>query len=245
MVNTPSRAVSAIDVLHREQRAEQQPCAEEQEHGGGNLSRRPASDRMRPPRPVEVRDSDATASASDSRVACHDGARPNRTPTTSAVTSAEDDHAEIERQRDGGRQQLFGNQHGRHLKDGGADGKPQRSSENAEEDAFRQQLADQADARCADRRPDRQFAFAAGGAGEQQVRDVCAADQQDDADDADEQQGRGAQLAADERLVQRLDRDAAAFVGGGEVLGEPVGDHRKVGAGRFNRRRRVSSARSL
>ena len=87
----------------------------------------------------------------------------------------------------------------------------------------------------ADRRPDRQFAFAAGGAGEQQVRDVCAADQQDDADDADEQQGRGAKLAADERLVQRLDRDAAAFVGGGEVLGESVGDHRKVGSGRFNR----------
>ena len=178
-----------------------------------------SSDRRRPPRPVEVRDSDATASASDSRVACHDGARPNRTPTSSAVTAQKTTTRRSNVSVTAAGSSCSGISTGATCRMAAPMASPSAPPRTPRKMLSVSSWRIRRPRDGAERRPDRQFAFAAGGAGEQQVRDVCAADQQDDADDADEQQGRGAQLAADERLVQRLDRDAAAFVGGGELAG--------------------------
>ena len=90
---------------------------------------------------------------------------------------------------------------------------------------------------------DRQLARAHRGARQQQVGDVGAADEQHEADDAEEQHRRESQIAADERVVQRLERDAAARVGLRELARQPGGDRRQVGSAAARSSRPASAAR--
>src|SRR5262249_60930921 len=76
--------------------------------------------------------------------------------------------------------------------------------------------------------PDRELAFAAGGAGDEHVRHVGAGDDEDQHDGAEEKQDRGSQAGGD-RLVPVADEDPTVLVGVGIGRLEPDGDVVKLG----------------
>ena len=95
---------------------------------------------------------------------------------------------------------------------------PASSAEQGEHDAFGEQLANQAPASTAERHANRDFLLPARGANEQQVRDVGARDEQDDADDA-KQQPQHRPRRAGEVLLQRRNRRVRSVRGPGFQMG--------------------------
>ena len=141
----------------------------------------------------------------------------------------ERDHAHVEGERHRRGQQPLRNHRGRDAQNRRADAHSQDAPDRREHQAFGQELADDARPAGAQRRPDRQLTRAHRGARQQQVGDVGAADEQHEADDAEEQHRRQAELAADQGVVQRLERDAAPLVRLRELSRQPFGDGRHVG----------------
>ena len=93
----------------------------------------------------------------------------------------------------------------------GRDEKPRHRADHRQQQAFRQQLADEPPAAGAERRPHRELALARGRACEQQVGDVRARDEQHEADGAQQQQQRGPRVF-DDVAVQRGDRELEVSV---------------------------------
>ena len=90
---------------------------------------------------------------------------------------------------------------------GPSDEQPEHSAGERQHDALGQELADDAPARAADGGADRDLAAASGRADEQQVRDVCARDQQHEADRATVDQQRLPRLVADDDVADRADAE--------------------------------------
>ena len=106
----------------------------------------------------------------------------------------------------------------------------QRAADRREHQALGQELADDAPPAGAQRRPYRQLTRAYRRACQEQVGHVGAADEQHEADDAEEQHRRQAELAADQRIVHRLEHDAASLVRLRELPRQPFSDGRHVRA---------------
>ena len=111
--------------------------------------------------------------------------------------------------------------------------RPMCTADHRKHEAFGKELANDAPPIRAERRSDRQFARAHGCARQEQVRDVGAADEQDEPNDAKEQQRRLTELAADDGFVQWCERDTAALVRLGEFARQSLCDSRQVGFGGF------------
>ena len=76
-----------------------------------------------------------------------------------------------------------------------------------EQDAFGEELADDAGASCAHGGADGELALAAGGADEEQVGDVGAGDEEDKADGSEKDEERGAR-AGNDGITEGLDAEA-------------------------------------
>jgi len=114
----------------------------------------------------------------------------------------------------------------------GEDGKKQthNSGEKCEEEAFREHLLKDAEARCTESEAHGKFAAAASGAREKKIGDVGASDEQNEADGADQcEQGRA--NVAGELLAKRNGEGAKLGVLLGVLLFELFGDDGKVGVG--------------
>ena len=132
--------------------------------------------------------------------------------------------------------------HGRRERDGAA--------ERGEHDVLGEELADQTPAPAAERGADRHLARPPAAAREQQVRDVRAGDQQDEADRAEQERQQRARVL-DVRVARRLQADGVARVVGvlASLLG---GDRRRSAAARrrgsgpapAGRSRRASASRA-
>ena len=96
--------------------------------------------------------------------------------------------------------------------------------------ALGHQLTDDASPAGAQRRPHGQLACTRGAAREKKVGHVTAADQQHDADNTDEEQGRAVQIGADDRVVHGLERDATVAIGIGKLTCEAFGHGAEVRA---------------
>jgi hypothetical protein len=121
--------------------------------------------------------------------------------------------------------------------DGGpSDGDGGDAAERGEEEAFGEKLADEAGTRCAESGADGGFAEALAGAGHQQIRDVGAADEEDEGDSAGEEE-EGAADFADVVGVERKEVEAEVGHGGaaiegvdlaGDVVGFSLGERGRV-----------------
>ena len=92
------------------------------------------------------------------------------------------------------------------------DGDAERAGQHRQHEAFGQQLPEDPPAGRADRRAHRDLALAAGGVREEQVGDVRACDQHDQADGAEQEQ-QGALRLADDVVGERDGADPPAAVG--------------------------------
>ena len=118
---------------------------------------------------------------------------------------------------------------------------PSSAAGEREQQAFGQQLTDDAAAACAEGASHQHFLLASERARQQQVRDVGARDQQDEADGADQDRDRLAYVAHD-LLAQRDDAEGQAAVGGIEirmVAAEARGERVHFRLGRSERRLRA------
>ena len=109
---------------------------------------------------------------------------------------------------------------------GGRHHDAEQAADRREEDALGQELLQQPAAARAQRRADRELFLTSEGAREQQVGDVGAGDQQDEADGAEQHQQRTADVA-DDLLVQRHDAERQAAIGRidvRKVAPQPGGD---------------------
>ena len=183
--------------------------------------------------PVVVRLSDAMRLRAESAVACHAGAMPNSRPTTQCRGGAERDDPRVEGERPtaGGSRSCGNQRRGAAFRiDRAGRQRPGRPADERQQQAFGHELPDDAPPVRAERRPDRQLTRPHRGPRQQQVGDVGAADQQHEADDAEEEERRPAQLGADHGVVQRLERRrrGRAFVFGNSRA-SPAGDAGHVG----------------
>ena len=151
--------------------------------------------------------------ATRSSVACQAGARPNSTPTSSAAAAQNATTRRSNVSVTGAGQQPLRNQRRR---DAAESPRRRRASTPPMVDSTRLSVSSW---RMMRRRPAPSAERTASsrvrtrGARQQQVGDVGAADQQHEADDAEEQHRREAQIAADHGIVHRLEPHAAALVG--------------------------------
>ena len=183
--------MAGIDLLERDERAQQQPRAAQQQHRDGDLSGGQHAS--------ESRASLRRASA----VAC-DGLRerdarrlPRRDETErdrdcQRGRRAEGQHACIERDRHGSGQQPLGNPRRGHQQNCGSDTSAGQPAEHGQHQAFDQHLADDAQTSGAERRAHGQLTRPHRGARQQQVGYVRAAHQQQEPDNAGEQDRRQA-----------------------------------------------------
>ena len=106
--------------------------------------------------------------------------------------------------------------------------KPETAAQDREHQAFREQLQHQPAAAGAERSADRHLLLANGRAHEQQVRDVCAGDEDDDRDGGEQREERRADRTDD--LFFELD-DLRGLVRTriGILLGEPLRDRLHLG----------------
>ena len=162
-------------------------------------------------------------------VACQAGARPNSTPIVSAAAAQNATTRMSKASVTVGGQQSLRNQRRRDAKNRGANRDAEPAADQRQHQAFGQQLADDAPPPGAERGAHRELARPRAGARQQQVRDVGAADQQHESDDAEKQHRRHLEIAADHRVVHRLEPHAAALVGLRELTGQPVGHRRQIG----------------
>ena len=131
-----------------------------------------------------VRPDEENTCTSETPVACQAGASPNINPTASVATAQECGHACVKGDRHRVREQP-GRDYGRH------DGQTRRAHsgtqdapEQGEDEALGQQLPGDAPPSGAERRPHGQLAGPRARAREQQVGDIGAAHEEDEADDA-------------------------------------------------------------
>ena len=106
---------------------------------------------------------------------------------------------------------------------------PETAADDAEDDAFGEELADEAAAGGAERAAHRHLAFARRRAREQQVGDVGAGDQQDEADGAEKHQ-HGLADVADHRLVERDRGEVEPLVAVRILRGEALADGLHLGS---------------
>ena len=100
----------------------------------------------------------------------------------------------------------------------------EHAADDRQQQAFDQQLPHDAPTGRSQRDADRDFARAVGRSREEQVGDVCARDQQHEADRAHQRQEDQLDLAAVVALVERHHRRGDVFVGRREIVREPRGD---------------------
>jgi hypothetical protein len=100
---------------------------------------------------------------------------------------AEDDDSTVEGERQRAGEQTSGNECWRRGDDGGTHQHPECAAHTGQHEALREELTDDASSPRPERRAHRQFARAHAAAGEQQVGNVRAADEQHDPNDAEEE----------------------------------------------------------
>jgi hypothetical protein len=105
----------------------------------------------------------------------------------------------------------------------------QRAAKEGQQDAFHEQLPDDAGAAGPERDANGHFARAVGGSGEQEVGDVGARDEQDEADGTHERQEHHSDRPAVEPLVERHQPGIHPLVGVGVLLLETPGDAGHLG----------------
>ena len=127
----------------------------------------PAGCATRPPPPVVVRLSAPIASVRRHRRGLEGRGNAKHHANQQRRRAAECDDAHVEGERDGGGKQTLGNQHRRHLQNGGADGNAERAADDRQHHAFGEQLPDDAPAAGAERRAHGELARSRGGARQQ------------------------------------------------------------------------------
>ena len=115
---------------------------------------------------------------------------------------------------------------------------PRPPPSDREHEAFREQLQHQPAAAGAERSADRHLLLANGRAHEQQVRDVCAGDQDDDRDGG-EQREQGRADRTDDLFFELDDLRGLVRTRIGILLGEPLGDRLHLGRRLSEQRLRV------
>jgi hypothetical protein len=93
---------------------------------------------------------------------------------------------------------------------------------DGEDDAFGEELADDAGAAGAHGGTDGEFTLAAGGPDEQEIGDVGAGDEQDEADGSEQDKERGARVG-DDGVAQGLDAESGFGIGEGAAAELAVG----------------------
>ena len=106
----------------------------------------------------------------------------------------ESDHAGVERNLSGARQDR-GVEVDEQARAGPCEQEPEGGAERGEQDAFGEELADEAPASRAERVADADFAAARGGAGEQEIRKVHTGDEENEADGGHQGEHQGTDLA--------------------------------------------------
>ncbi len=180
------RVESDVDVPEILQRPEKQPRAHEEHERDGHLGdeQRPAQDALRGCNAARVlfeRGAHVAARRAEGGRDAEDNAGHE------GDAEHEHEHAPVQQRRLplGTRQQLFAPV---------AHENAEAAADRREQQAFGQQLANHPQPRRTEREPDRQFLLTRRRAGEQQVRDIRADDQQHQKDD-DAENRRGPQLA--------------------------------------------------
>ena len=181
-----------------------------------------------PPRPVTVRLSEAVSCGWREAGRLPRGSETKQHPDDECDRGAQGDDAHVESERHRRGKQVLWNDRGCDAQNRGADAHSQCAADDRQHQAFGEKLAHHPLPASAQRRPYRQFARAYRGACQQQVGDVRAADEQHEADHAEEQHRRQTEFAPDQRLVHRLDDDAAPFVRVGELPRQAVSHARHV-----------------
>ena len=172
------------------------------------------------------------------------GARPKRTPVASATSEGEEQHAPVRVQVERiGRQERRPERPEQPLRPV-REQHPGRAADEREQRALGQQLAHQPAASGAERQPHRDLLLPRRRAGEQQVRDVRARDQEHEADDRHQQTaGRhepGAEAGIeDRRLRQRQRGHVAPMVVVRILLRELLADRPEVGFRLLDRHARL------
>ena len=105
-----------------------------------------------------------------------------------------------------------------------------RGTEDCEREDLREKLADDGEARCAEREPDGYLMLALCGSRQQEGRDIGAGDEEEQRYGAVEEPERTAGLA-DDHVLQGLSLDGEVGIGFGELLAEPALDRKEVGSG--------------
>ena len=159
--------------------------------------------RVRPPcAPAPVLRPALSASVTSGFDVCSAGTRPNTMPVSSETPSENSEHRHVDRdarlvrhvelghQRDDRANRAEGEQHAQH------------AAGEREQDALGQELAQQPAAAGADRHPDGHLARARGAAGQLQVGDVGARDEEQERHRAEQQLQAGPHLSARDRDVQ-------------------------------------------
>ncbi len=142
--------------------------------------------------------------------------RPRRLPRRDEAEhdAGQDGEADRERQRPaldghvGGARQIRRRRRGDQRTPTGGDRQADDAAQPGEQQAFRQQLADDLETRRAERQAHGDLGLPRRRAGQQHVRDVGAGDQQDEAD-GDEQHREAQARVADDPFLQRHDADVA------------------------------------
>src|ERR1700677_3165281 len=97
-----------------------------------------------------------------------------------------------------------------------------------EDETFRQELAEQTGASCAQRDADGNFALASGVAREEQAGNICAGNQENQSDRSDQHYECGAHIA-DKHVLKRVELHAPSIIGDGILRCEASGYGVKFG----------------
>ena len=112
---------------------------------------------------------------------------------------------------------------------------PSAAASDGDQRRFEQQLPRHPRSRCAHRRANRQLLLAAGAARQQQIDDVAAGDEQDEAHRAEQHEQRSARRVRNQPVVEAEHAHAPALVGFRILLPQPRGDRFELGGGLLDR----------
>ena len=129
-------------------------------------------------------------------VACHAGSSPKSSAAVNGAADEEDGDRRVERERERERRIGFGEHHDQRTVQRRRDGRGREAAGGGEDEALGHELAHQAAAAGPEREPQRHLRPPRGAAREQQVREVRARDQQQDADARQQRRQRRGQLRA-------------------------------------------------
>ena len=142
---------------------------------------------------------------------------------------AEGDDPQIECQRHRPGQESWRNQRRRGVEDESANRDTEPAANQRQDHAFRQQLTNDPPPPGAERGAHRELACPRTGARHQQVGNVGAADEQHESNDAEKEHRRHLEIAADHRVVHRLQAHATALIGLRIFSGESGRNCRQIG----------------